>query len=125
MSLKILPKKEIRSYELTMLLPASLTSDEMTTILGELREILKKNKIAITSEADWGRKNLAYTVKRQGVRHTEANYQHWVVSTAPKQIAKCEFELHNFPRIIRHLLVLAEEVQAAPAEQKETVEAAK
>lgn len=108
-----------------MLLPASLTSDEMTTALAEIREILKKNKISITEEADWGRKYLAYTIKHLGARHTEANYQHWTVSTQPKQILKFEFELQNHPRVIRHLLVVAETKKAAPAEKKETTVAAK
>ncbi len=125
MSLKILPKKEIRSYELTMLLPASLTSDEISTALGEVREMLKKNKISVVEEADWGRKYLAYTIKYLGARHTEANYQHWAVSAEPKQILKFEFELQNHPRVVRHLLVVAETKKAVPAEKKETTVAAK
>ncbi|NCN82418.1 MAG: 30S ribosomal protein S6 [Candidatus Pacebacteria bacterium] len=108
MSLKILPKKEIRSYELTLLLPADLASDEMEVVRGELRELLKKNKVSIVEEAEWGRKYLAYTIKYLGVRHTEANYLHWTLSAAPKQILKLEFELHNYPRVIRHLMVVAE-----------------
>ena len=124
MSLKILPKKEIRAYELTLLLPANLTSDELETARGELRELLKKHKATITEEADWGRKYLAYTIKHTGTRHNEANYLHWIVSTAPKQIAKLEFELHNAPRVIRHLLVVAEPKKnptPTPTEEKQAV----
>src|SRR3989338_2220730 len=108
MSLKILPKKEIRAYELTMLLPTNLTSDELETARVDVRAVLKKNSITITEETEWGKKYLAYTIKHTGVRHNEANYLHWLVTAAPKQIAKLEFELQNHPKIIRHLFVLAE-----------------
>ncbi|PIR60012.1 MAG: hypothetical protein COU67_03680 [Candidatus Pacebacteria bacterium CG10_big_fil_rev_8_21_14_0_10_44_54] len=74
----------------------------------ELRDLLKKNKVTILEEIDWGKKQLAYTIKRAATRYTEANYLHWIVSAAPKQIAKLEFELHNASRVIRHLLVIAE-----------------
>jgi len=117
-ALKILPKKEIRTYELTILVPANLTSDELETTQTELRELLKKHKVDISEEIDWGKKYLAYTIKHNGTRYTEAQYLHWITTAAPKQLAKFEFELQHFPRVIRHLLIVADTKKEVPAEEK-------
>lgn len=124
--MKLLPKNETRLYEMTSLIPASLTSEEFEKVKAEILAILKKYKATVKNQEDWGKQSLAYTIKKAGTRYDEAHYIHWVIEMLPTAVFKIDTDLRHTTTLIRHLIVLeekeqpkTEEVAAEPVEEKE------
>ena len=105
--MKILADKEVRQYELTFLLPGELTSVELKKIQESLFELVTKHKGAVVSQSEWGKKELAYTIKHTGKKHTQAEYFHWVVEFAPVRVTAFEQDLRLRSDLLRYLLVTA------------------
>ncbi|PIY80428.1 MAG: 30S ribosomal protein S6 [Candidatus Pacebacteria bacterium CG_4_10_14_0_8_um_filter_42_14] len=127
MSMKLLPKNETRLYEMTSLIPASLTSEEFEKVKAEILAVLKKYKAEVKNQEDWGKQSLAYTIKKAGTRYDEARYIHWLIEMLPSAVLKIDTDLrHSVTSLIRHLIVLeekeqpkTEEVAAEPVENEE------
>ena len=106
--MKILASTRVRQYELTYLVPASLSSSDVSTTHEAVEKLLKKHKIKILSQDDWGKRNLAYPIKFKGAKNLEAYYKHMVLETDASNIGKFEKGLYLIQEVIRHLIVLAE-----------------
>lgn len=103
-----LPKKtEVRSYELTFLVPHALTTDESQAVLTSVEKLVKKQKGTVESQEVWGKSNLAYTIQLEGKRYTEAVYHHWVISLDPSKINELTAQLRHETHVIRSLVVQA------------------
>jgi len=104
-----------RTYELTYVLSGTLTDNEITQLKSQVEQLLKKFKVDILKNEDWGRKNLAYTIVHEGKKQNEGVYTHVVFDLEPEQAPVFERELYLMNIIIRHLLVVSEgiEVEAA------------
>lgn len=106
--MKIVAEKRVRSYELTFLVPASLTSDKISGTVAEVLELVKKHKLTVTTQEDWGKKDLAYPIRFQGGNEREAMYTHVVLEADASKVQAFERDLYLNSNVIRHLLVLAE-----------------
>jgi len=106
--MEILASVRVRQYELTYLLPGSLSSSEVSTINESIAKLLKKQSIKILSQEDWGKKELAYPIKFKSKKNYEAFYTHMVLETDAAKIGKFEKGLSLIQEVIRHLIVLAE-----------------
>lgn len=100
--------KRVRQYELTYLVPASLTSDEAASVKTAVEKLVKKHKGSVISQEEWGKRNLAYTIQVGGKRHTEAVYTHVVLEFDTAHTVAFEKDIYLNQSIIRHLLVVAE-----------------
>lgn len=107
--MKIPKTSLVRLYELTYLVPGSLTSDQVDSANQAIQKLCKKHSVKIKDDQDWGKKELAYTIRHDSKHETEAFYRHLVVSADPQKIQTFESELKLQPQVMRHLLVLAEE----------------
>ena len=103
--------KRVRQYELTVLLPAALTSTELTQAIDAISALVQKHKFSVVSQEDWGKKELAYPIKKAGVRHSQAVYKHWVLEGDSTAAQSFERELYLQPQVLRHLCVIAEAAQ--------------
>jgi ribosomal protein S6 len=126
--MKIIKDPRVRKYELTYLVPAGLTSDEVKKINETIVELVKKAKGKLLNTTDWGKKELAYTIKHEGKRQNEAIYTHLELELDSTQTPKLETDLRIQPQVMRSLLVVASSVEAKPeakakVEPKEKVEA--
>lgn len=110
--------KRVRQYELTYLLSAGLTSDELNKADEAVEKLVKKHKGTIISKDDWGKRTLAYTIQVGGKRHTEAMYRFMVVEFDTSHTVIFEKDIFLTQSIIRHLLVIAE---ATPVKASEAV----
>jgi len=110
--MKIIADKKVREYELTFVLSASLTSAESKKIVDNLAELVVKHKGEVISQADWGKKSLAYTIKKSGKRYTEANFFHWVIKFETTGLLGFRNNLELEQSLLRHLLVLARKTSA-------------
>jgi small subunit ribosomal protein S6 len=104
----------VREYELTYLLPVSFTDSELGKMTAEIEAVLKKHKAEDISTANWGKKKMAYGIKHAGTLHTDANYYHVTFKVGSDHTQDLEKDVYLQPRVIRHLLVLAEEMLIPP-----------
>lgn len=52
----------MRTYELMLLLDPTLSDDRRASLFGEIREELARVNVTISSEENWGERDLAYRV---------------------------------------------------------------
>ena len=98
----------VRQYELTYVLPAALSTSEANQAKQAIEALLKKHKVRVLSQEDWGKRELAYPIKYKGSKQHEASYTHVAIESDAQNIQAFEKELYLQPELIRHLLVLAQ-----------------
>jgi len=98
-----------RNYELTYILPGSLTDNEVAQLKTQVEQILKKYNAQILKNEDWGRRPLAYTIVHEGKKQNEGVYTHIVLALEPSKAPTFEREVYLSNLVMRHLLVVAEE----------------
>lgn len=106
--MKIPQDKRIRTYELTYLIPAGLSSDESKAVVDQVEKLIKKYKGKIVQTEDWGKKNLAYTIQRAGKKYLEAEYKHLQIELETNQVQSFNRDVQLNQNILRHLLVIEE-----------------
>ncbi len=84
-------------YEFTFLLPEEA---EAKTI----QELIHSQKGKIQNEEAWGKKILAYPIKKHG-RQTAAFYYHWLLDLEQNQITELKKKLNFNEKLIRYLLL--------------------
>jgi small subunit ribosomal protein S6 len=95
-----------REYELFYFLPITLTPEEITVIKEKIGEIVAKYQGQIIKDEEYGKKKLAYQIKR--IRH--GHYILTILSLEPSTVAKVSHEIKLLPEIIRHRLVTKENI---------------
>lgn len=91
-----------RSYELALVFDPRLSDDEANEITAKFKEIIASQGATITQEDNWGKRKLAYPIRKL----TEGRYLFLYVA-APESMSWQEIErliLQN-ERILRHLVV--------------------
>jgi ribosomal protein S6 len=122
--MKLTVSPRIRVYELTYLVPGSFASTEVAAMDEAITKLVSKHKLSVKKQEDWGRKALAYNIKRAGKKHAEAYYKHLVLEGDAAKVPAFEAEIYLLPQVIRHLLVLAEEANEASESQPTSSESA-
>ena len=110
--MELVTDKRVRKYELTYLLPEAMTSTEVTQSKDAVEKLLKKHKITIVSQDDWGKRDLAYPIKYKSKKQYAAYYVHMVLEADAVVMPAFEKDLYLQQDIIRHLVVLAQEATA-------------
>ncbi|MBI2009767.1 MAG: 30S ribosomal protein S6 [Candidatus Chisholmbacteria bacterium] len=89
------------TYELTVVYPADLGETKNKKALQALEGLVEKSKGRIIEKRDFGRKPLAYPIKKA----TEGYYAHWLVelpTTGPQALTKA-FSMDE--KVLRYLVV--------------------
>jgi small subunit ribosomal protein S6 len=97
-----------RQYELTFLVATGYTETELGQIKKEVETLVKKHGGKVESQEDWGKKPLAYKLKKAGKLIEEANYFYFELSFEPAKAQAFERDIYLTSKIIRHLFVMAE-----------------
>lgn len=118
--MKLVTETKTKNYELTYLIPGGYTESELKKVQEEVQALVKKHKGTIVSEDAWGKKLMAYDIRKGGKIHTEASYFHLVIELQAEKTPLFEKELYLNETIIRHLLVVAKEDKVS--EEKKEVE---
>ena len=110
-------------YELTVLYHPDLEMD-IDKAMAKVEKIIKDNKGKITATDNWGKRKLAYTIKK--VDH--AVYVFYAVTVPGENISKLETTLNITNEVIRYLLVkpgpeIEEEEAKADSDEKSADEA--
>ena len=108
----------MREYELTVLLHPDLEID-LDPSLKKVRDIITANGGKITSEDQWGKKKLAYRIKKEDF----AVYVYFDVELPSAAVAKVDSTLNITDEVLRHLLVSVDpKARAAAAEAEASKE---
>ncbi len=97
-----------RMYELTYLVPTGYTETELGQIKKEVETLIKKHGGAVEKQDDWGKKPLAYRIKKTGKMIEEASYFYFEISFEPTKAQAFERDVYLVTKLLRHLFVLAE-----------------
>jgi small subunit ribosomal protein S6 len=107
--MKIAVSDKKRVYELTYLVPATYTETEVSAVKDAVAKLISKYKGEAGDSKDWGKKELAYAIKKEGKTHREAVYVHTPIVFEPTKVPEFEKELYLNEDIIRHLVVVADD----------------
>jgi small subunit ribosomal protein S6 len=109
----------VKEYELTVLIHPDLEAD-LDTALAKVRDIVTNAGGKIVSEDNWGKKKLAYAIKREEF----AVYVYMDVELPADAPLKISNILNITDEVIRYLLVKVDEkARRALAEQAENSQA--
>jgi ribosomal protein S6 len=98
----------VRTYELTYLLPGSMTDNEVAQARAEIETLLQKHKVTIVKNDDWGRKQMAYVIKHGGQKHVDAVYTHLVLEIPSLKASLIDRDVQLSAKVVRHLLIVSE-----------------
>jgi small subunit ribosomal protein S6 len=107
--MKIAEEKRIRTYELTCLADAEYSQDELTELKKKVTQVITKAQGKVTREEDWGKKEMAYMIKKAGKRYSQAHYFHLVFEAEAKQATVIKEAMNIVEDVIRYLLVVGNE----------------
>jgi small subunit ribosomal protein S6 len=94
----------MKDYELTVLIHPDLEID-IDAPLVKVRDIVKNAGGTITTEDNWGKKKLAYVIKKQDF----AVYVYMQVALPPDALLKISNTLNITEEVLRYLLVTVDE----------------
>ena len=107
-------KVQIRTYELTYLLPGSMTDNEVAQVRTEVEALLKKYKAEVLRNEDWGRKPLSYVITHNGKKSEDAMYVHVAFKGSSNTAQALEHDVYLNSKVMRHLLLVAEDDVVSP-----------
>ena len=116
---KRIPEEEtMRKYELTVLIRPGLESD-IEAPINKVRDIVKKAGGEIKKEDNWGKKKLAYKIRKEDF----AIYVYMDIILPADAPLKISNTLNITEEVLRYLLVLADEkTQKLADEDKKSAE---
>jgi small subunit ribosomal protein S6 len=94
----------MRKYELTFIIHPEVEEKEVESVVEKVRKIIGDDGGKVTDVNHWGRRRLAYPIKKQ----LEGYYVVMRVELEPSAINELERKLSLTEEVIRHLLVRTE-----------------
>lgn len=107
--MKLVKDVSVRTYELTYLVPASVTETEVSTLKDKITQLIARYKGKLIVAEDWGKKNLAYRIRHKSQHQTQAHYTHLSLEMAADQAVAFEKEIYLENSIMRHLFAKIED----------------
>lgn len=98
--------QSFREYELTYLTGIGYTTAEINSLNDEIVALIGKSGGEIITTDDWGKKKLAYAIKKDGKLYTEAIYTHLVIKMPVNKLNDLNRNIDLKRPILRSLLVL-------------------
>ena len=84
----------------------AFTGGELTKVQDEVQALVQKFKGEVISETAWGKKPLAYSIRKSGKTFDEAYFTHLRVNLQAEKAQEFEKGIYLNNSIIRHLLVV-------------------
>ncbi len=106
--MKIPEEKRIRIYELTCLVSVEHTKEELDSIKEVVSNVITNSSGKIKEIEEWGKKDLAYTIKTGGKSFDQALYFHFVFEAEADNATAIKDNINITENIIRYLLVVRE-----------------
>lgn len=91
-------------YELTVLIPGDSTADQVKAATTAIGKLVTSHKGKVEKEESWGKKFLAYAIKK----NKEAFYLFWVVNLPASEAQGFERDVRLMDQVIRSLVLVKE-----------------
>lgn len=92
------------TYEMTLLFRPDLSELDLQKAIDKVKASLTSKKGKFVKESSWGKKQLAYPIKKEGF-----GFYHTIISTVPgDSIEALMRELHLDPDIMRYMIISLE-----------------
>ncbi len=92
-------------YELIVLMPGSVSEEEVPAQVSSIREVLKKHDATVVEESTLGRRKLAYRIRGAGsIWHHHGTYHVYQFDSEPAKLLALATELKLHPAILRQLI---------------------
>ena len=88
-------------YDVIYILDPGATTEEMTAVATKVEQIVNDAKGTVLKKDDWGKRRLAYLVKK----HREGHYVFFHVSVTPETIAEITRNLRLLEKVIKFSIV--------------------
>lgn len=88
-------------YEVLVIANSALSDDEIAKQVSDIENVIKKTKGSVNNIEKWGRKKLAYEIKR----FSEGYYILIYFTGAPETISELDRILKINDNILRHMIV--------------------
>ena len=95
----------MNKYELAVVVSAKLEDDERAATIEKVKDLITKNGGTITNVDEWGKKRLAYEVKKM----REAFYYFIQFDAEPTAPAEIESRIRIMENVVRYLCVRQDE----------------
>ncbi len=104
----------MRYYETGFLIAPDLSEEETEQLIGQMEDVVKNNKGKMVHVDKWGKRKLAYLIKK----HDSAFYVFFYYEGTPATYAELERQFKQKEAIIRHLTLKKEELPLMEEEKK-------
>jgi ribosomal protein S6 len=112
-----------RHYELIYLLKQDASEEEVGALQDRLSTTLQQQfNGSVIKEESWGKRRLAYTIKKGSEKHNRALYQHMIFLADPTAVQEIERRLRITDICIRFMHIRLDRFN--PAAQLKSVESA-
>ncbi len=91
----------MRKYELTVIINQNLAEDKRIAFITKVTDLVKKAKGKITATNEWGKKPLAYPIKKETIGY----YLNLKMELEPEAAVDLEKKIKLEETIIRHLML--------------------
>ena len=91
-------------YELTLILDPDLSSEDQKKLIEKIKKIIEDTKGKVEKTNDWGKKELAYPIKKK----TMGFYFLWEIKADSQQIDKIDKKLKIEEGVLRYLILRKE-----------------
>ena len=109
----------MRLYEILLIIDPRPTDEEVTQLLGRLQDTLKELGAAVQGVENWGKRRLAYEIKKQ----REGAYVVFELSAEPATVKEFERQLRLNENVLRFLSTRVPiRKKAPPAQTPEALE---
>jgi len=88
-------------YDVIYILDPGTSADEMTAVSTKIEQIVAEAKGTVLKKDDWGKRRLAYAVKK----HREGHYVFFHVSVPPNAVAEITRNLRLLEKVIKFSIV--------------------
>lgn len=101
----------MRKYELTVIVKPDVDAANLAALQEKIKGILAVDGGTIARTEMWGMRRLGYPIKKA----REGQYVHLLVELEPSTVVRIENRVKLLDDVLRHLLVVAENVRPEPA----------
>lgn len=91
-------------YELTLILDPDLSSEDQKKLIEKIKKIIEDTKGKVEKTNDWGKKELAYPIKKK----TMGDYFLWEIKADSGQIDKIDKKIKIEEEVLRYLILRKE-----------------
>lgn len=97
----------MRKYEVIFII-RSMEEEAINAVIDKFSNLIAANGGTITKEDRWGKRRLAYEIKKEA----EGYYVLFYVTCEPKCVAECNRVMKITDEILKHMIVRSDEKEA-------------